>query len=458
VSLAAVALADPPTAALVPASGDRLVVHEWGTFTSLQDEAGRPIRGINTDDEPLPDFVHRLSHELIIDPSELAPVYYKGVPRVHRDVTMRLETPVIYFYPPAARHEPLRLDVRVEFRGGWLTEYFPDATVNAPGLAEGEFRFERIAGDTVGSLEWTNLEVGGRPRLLETDSRVWLAPRRVSGAAVETAAGEAEKYLFYRGVGHLAAPLTVTRDAQGDTLGIIEGFDPRHIPSSVGARAATRLWLVEVREDGAVAFRSLGQMPLAFRPGRVLATTPAGFSASEFSRGNLDELRTEMHAALVQDGLFADEAEALLATWQLGYFESPGMRLFFLLPRCWTDAVLPLDISMPADVVRTMVGRIELVTPRHRELLERLSTGPVTQPEWFYTALQRSEDQGTAMRALWEGKACLADVKVHVPEDYRAYLGLGRFRNALILDELSQRRSTTLDEFARCYHLSYFAE
>ena len=38
----------PPAAA---PSG--IVVHEWGTFTSLQDELGRAIGGINTDDEPV---------------------------------------------------------------------------------------------------------------------------------------------------------------------------------------------------------------------------------------------------------------------------------------------------------------------------------------------------------------------------------------------------------------------
>jgi hypothetical protein len=30
-----------------------LVVHEWVTFTSLQDEQGNAIGGINTDDEPV---------------------------------------------------------------------------------------------------------------------------------------------------------------------------------------------------------------------------------------------------------------------------------------------------------------------------------------------------------------------------------------------------------------------
>jgi hypothetical protein len=40
-----------------PPESAELVVHEWGTFTSLQDERGDALAGINIDDEPLPDFV-----------------------------------------------------------------------------------------------------------------------------------------------------------------------------------------------------------------------------------------------------------------------------------------------------------------------------------------------------------------------------------------------------------------
>src|SRR5579864_9395072 len=107
---------------------DRLVIHEWGTFTCLQDEAGHSFTGVNTDDEAVPAFVHRIS-DLIPRPSELAPVYYKGVPRSHRQVQMRLETPVIYFHPPANLRRPLYASLQVDFRGGWLTEYYPAAQV-----------------------------------------------------------------------------------------------------------------------------------------------------------------------------------------------------------------------------------------------------------------------------------------------------------------------------------------
>src|SRR5207302_8737270 len=68
-----------------------LVVHEWGTFTSLQDETGRAIGGINSDDEPVPRFVHDLNRLLILKPEEMPPVCFQGAPRCHPCVTLRLE-------------------------------------------------------------------------------------------------------------------------------------------------------------------------------------------------------------------------------------------------------------------------------------------------------------------------------------------------------------------------------
>ena len=436
--------------------GERLTVHEWGTFTSLQDERGRAIPGINTDDEPLPQFVHRLSDRLIVDPTELAPVFYKGAPRVHQHVTMRLETPVIYFYPPAGREEPIRANVRVRFRGGWLTEYYPQACVDAPGLGENRFRFGPITPRTVGALEWNGLTIGGDPKLPETDSHVWLAPREVEAAPVVTPEGEGEQYLFYRGVGQLDAPLTVTRDERRGELRIAEHFDPAHFGSAESSRPATTLWLVHVREDGAVAYRALGRKPLTLEEGHVVATTDAEFPREGFSRENLGRLRGEMREALIEDGLYADEADALLSTWELGYFKSAGLRLFFLLPQQWTDAVLPLEVSAPSEITRTMVGRVEIVTPEHRKLMSRLESGRVTPLTWFYEGVEKSADRNAAMQGLWEGKARLRDTAISVPEDYQTYLDLGRFRNALILDELSRRPSGGLAEFARQYHISYF--
>jgi hypothetical protein len=449
-SLSSFAEAPAPSTAR---SADRLVVHEWGTFTCLQDEAGRSITGINSDDEALPHFVHRLAQFLQVPPV-LPPIYYKGIPRIHPEVTMRLETPVIYFYPPAQARQPLQLDVRVRFHGGWLSEYYPAARVESPKMEDGRFRFSPLNAQSEGSLAWDDLHVGATGEPPQTDYHVWTAPRQVAAAGLTAASGESEKYLFYRGVAHREAPLQVVRSADGQTLVIRERFDPALFERSSPV-PAIKLWHVSIRPGGAAAWRPLGAPTLSLRSGAALAKTPATFAEGEYSMQRLTELREEMRHALLADGLFADEAEALLNTWELGYFRSPGDRLFFLLPRAWTDATLPLELSLPADVVRTMVGRIELVTPRHRELLTKLEDIAPSKLDWLYGAVQDRMD-AEMRRKLWEGRLAFDQLGVEPPQDYRLYLDLGRFRNALILDELNRDKESPLAAFAQAYGLSYY--
>ncbi|MBW3538861.1 MAG: hypothetical protein KY476_01185 [Planctomycetes bacterium] len=439
------------------AAGDRLTVHEWGTFTCLQNEAGRAVRGINTDDEPVPQFVHRLSRDLILQPGELAPahnIFYKSVPRLHRDIAMRLETPVIYFYPPTSQSAPQTVDVRVAFRGGWLTEYYPKARVEIPGFKEGRFRYGRIAPDTLGALAWNNLTIGVGGDGPATDSRAWLAPRQVAAAGVRTSEGESERFLFYRGVGNVAAPLRVVRDERRSRLVIQEQSNPQfpfRNPLQIPA-----LWLTHIATDGRVAWRRLEPVTLTGRDAQVLSEVPAEFREDSYSAENLPRLRADMRAALITDGLFADEADALLNTWEVGYFKSPGLRLFFLLPHEWTDAVLPLEISAPADVVRTMVGRVELVHPGQRELLREIGEAPASKPDWFFQFAQSRGDNPKLLRDLWEGRLRLKDAGIEPPADYQAYLALGRFRNALVLDELVRRPNARLKQFAEHYGLSHY--
>lgn len=455
-----------------------LVIHEWGTFTCLQDETGRAIPGVNTDDEPVPEFVHRIT-ELIPKPSELAPIYYKGVPRTHRQVQVRLETPVLYFYPQKALHEPMRVNVKVGFRGGWLTEYYPNAAVSAPGLKDGNFRYNSLTPDTIGTLEWRNLEIGGNFSGPETDAAVWLAPREVRAAPVRTAdKAEAEKYLFYRGVGNIRSPLYVTRNSSDDGLVIREQVDP-----SLGLRAPLAIramWLAHVRDDGSVAFRSLGGTKLTGEPGHVLATVkgeavrvaeigketaPGGKAKTvtipeglfdEYAPEQLTALRQAMRKELIADGLYEDEADAMLKTWELAYFKSPGLRLFYLLPQQWTDAVLPLQSSVLADVSRTMVGRVELVTPKQREQLKKISKGPVSNVSWLYKSLENNEERSQKLSQLWEGKIRFSDAGIPVPPDYQAFIDLGRFRSALILDEHTRHPTAGLRPFVEAYNLSYY--
>lgn len=149
-----------------------LIVHEWGTFTSLQDGKGHAIGGINTDDEPVPTFVHDLLPGLIA-------ALGKGVPSDDPSVTMRLETPVLYFYPPQ-RLIGKKVDVFVKFRGGWLSQFYPAADCIAPGVVIRKgvpAKFAPITATTVGSLHWSDLTLGVAPGGPKTTDPVWTAPR-----------------------------------------------------------------------------------------------------------------------------------------------------------------------------------------------------------------------------------------------------------------------------------------
>lgn len=84
---------------------------------------------------------------------------------------------------------------------------------------------------------------------------------------------------------------------------------------------------------------------------------------------DVEELQAELAAMLTAEGLFAKEAEAMVATWAESWFEE-GARVFYLMPRAQVDAVLPLRIDpVPQEVVRVMVGRLELATPERLEAL-----------------------------------------------------------------------------------------
>ena len=111
-------------AAMPQAPNPSFIVHEWGTFTSIAGGDGaalqwRPLSG-NTD---LPCFVER------------SPLQVKG----DMAGTVRMETPVLYFYAP---HETT-VAVDVRFRQGVITEWFPPAAHRQRGVATKRRRRQR---------------------------------------------------------------------------------------------------------------------------------------------------------------------------------------------------------------------------------------------------------------------------------------------------------------------------
>lgn len=386
--LAVLALTLPAGAA------DRLIIHEWGTFTSLQDEQGRSLGGINADDEALPAFVHDLMNDTMLTNKG-------GVPVCFPSVTMRLETPVLYFHPAAGMSLP-KVDVSAQFHGGLLTQFYPDATATPARVVNGPLN--PITARTVGTLAWQGLSVGGDEAGPATDAHVWTAPRSAAAANVRAQGGESEKFLFYRGVGHVDAPMVAVREGNQIQIHGQIGFVMKHLVPLVSHAT----WLCELRPDGRCAWRALGPLDLNIASDHVLAKV-SPFDEGDFSRDHMASLQTAMHSALVAEGLYDDEATAMLSTWEASYFKSAGTRLFFLVPRGWTDHYLPLHVSVDAEVQRVMMGRIDLVTPQARHLLRQIATGTGNAND--------------------------------------CYSQLGRFRDALLLDELSRRPTDALAKF-----------
>ena len=454
-------------------AGAPLVAHEWGTFTALQADDGRALGAINADDEPVPDFVCRFGGVRISAAnSQLTPYLEggKGLMPCHPGVTMRLETPVIYFYPPEnGRSAPVK--VRVKFQGGWLTEFYPRAVPDAPDLSGAQVAYPPLAPTTSGSLAWNQVKIGAIGKPTVTTDPVWTTPREVARAALVQVpdspddgfdANHPEKFLFYRGVGHLDSPLRVVRDPNTDVLSLHADLSALRLPEGGAQSLDLRVpaaWLIEIRpEDGFCAFRPVfGGMDLHAPAGRPMASVPASFSPAEFGPDRLQELRGAMRDALVANGLFPDEAAAMLKTWELSYFESPGRRLFYVTPRAWTDGVLPLEID-GATITRVMVGRIELVTPAQHALLARVAAGPCPDMPAFTKACwegvnasatawsKRTHNGQDAAGQPWK-RPTFAEMKIAVPLLYQDYLNLGRFRDALVLDEEQRQPTPALRAF-----------
>jgi hypothetical protein len=424
---------------------DLLMVHEWGTFTSLQDENGIELSGINTDDEPVPQFVHNLNQFVLSKPMLSKLHWIKGAPRMHPYVTMRLETPVIYFYPPKSWASEKKIDVSVRFRGGWLTEFYPQAQANVPGMAQNIFDFGALKHETISSLAWNALRVGAKGAGPTTDEHVWLAPRKVEAADVTTASGESERYLFYRGVARNRAPLRAVLNREAGELALFANFD-EVLTSDESARVPA-VWLVQVRSDGQCAFRPLGDLAISSEPAVKLMTTNFRFEPGDFSTDN----RQRLQAAMTAEGLFADEATALLSTWQRSYFVSPGLRLFYVVPRPWTDHYLPLSLSCDAKTERVMVGRLEFFSDEQRKVLDRLARAENSDGKW----IERIPHSPARQRFL-AGRSDFGNLGVPIPADYQMYLDLGRFRNALVVHEERLRRTPNITQFIDTYQLHPF--
>jgi len=310
----------------------RLTAHEWGTFTSISSPSGAPMTWLPlTGSTDLPSFVEHL-----------ADTDFKGGLRG----TIRMETPVLYFYSP---RETI-VSVHATFAKGLITEWYPHADVPAID-ARRDFALEQK--HTEGAITWSHVAVEPNaspnfPLGALPDNRYYAA--RATSAnpiSIDTPSGpQRERFLFYRGVSAILPPLAATLAADNSIR--LQNHFGDAIPAAI----------VFERRGSKLGYRTLG--PLA----SAATIAPPSLDAS------LDSLDSTLEQLLISEGLFPDEAHAMLETWKTSWFDD-GSRILYIVPRRFVDSVLPLAISpAPAQLTRVFVGRIELITPATQEAVE----------------------------------------------------------------------------------------
>jgi hypothetical protein len=359
---------------LAAKSDGNYVVHEWGTFTSVQGTDGQLVEWRPLESSSLPQFVYNWYHPGPgrRDASGLT------ASKAAISTLQRMETPVIYFYSDQEQ----TVDVSVRFPKGVITEWYPQAdrigpstVVPSPFVARLDGWTQKAGakpGTTLATLfknhadkeskaAWSHVRIlanastdSSSPQLpMDASGSHYFSARATDANYLQVAphgstnlASEHEKFIFYRGVGSFETPLRVTQVSNNTVELSNTGHDP-----------LVHLFLLNVaNKAGTLAY--LDQLA----PGKShqLQFTPGGSSLELASLSR--KLGEQMANALVAEGLYQREADAMVNTWKHSWFAEQGLRVLYVLPRAWTEETLPLKLDpQPRDVVRVMVGRAEVL-------------------------------------------------------------------------------------------------
>lgn len=299
------------------AGAHTLVVHEWGTFTSIAGKNGialewRPLNG----SIDLPKFVHTAQNQ--------APGLRHVQSKADLQALVRMETPVLYFYSD----KEMNVSAEVQFPKGRITEWYPQARSAGAGINWGTVKITPGAAFNLPADYSENHYYAAR----ETDA----AAVQVCGTSGKPS--EQEKFLFYRGVGNFDLPLSVRLD---NSQLILRNSSKEAIPALI----------IFENQNGRVGYRMVDSLAAELVTERPVLDK------------NLEGVIQELRRTLISSGLYEKEADAMIKTWRNNWFEE-GLRVFYILPRNTTDAVLPLTIDpRPSEVVRVLVGRTEIITP-----------------------------------------------------------------------------------------------
>jgi hypothetical protein len=280
-------------------------VHEWGTFTSLQDSRGKLLNGIYHEDEALPDFVYGRDQFSKIHYNSKSLIACWGMPGPCKRVeptpsgtllaaNEKLETPVIYFYS----EEPLTALIEVSFPGGIISQWFPNAARYSPPV-------DQIQTLSEGKMSWkVDILTDSSPSLAKiSEGSIWAPSREVNSNPIRVGS-EIEKFIFYRGLGKFDVPV---RTLSSKAEMILSNLSPEVIDSA--------FVLEYTGESG--SWVPLGRVPS--QRARVIKFSDIKARRQPIST-YLAQISKSLEEALVHSGLYRDEASAMVRTWANSYF------------------------------------------------------------------------------------------------------------------------------------------
>jgi len=332
------------------AADKNYTLHEWGTFTTVIGSDGTHLDGVHREDAPLPEFVYALDAPPKLSPEVQRRTKGLDYSRSFAHVNVRLETPVLYFYTD----EAFDAQVEVGFKNGTIGQWYPDRSA---GEKRHPARLLDFAKPRSGSIRW---DVHVEPAGEDASARVfhpgelpcWLYPRYPDSALVTNAKKETEKYLFYRGLGRMELPVV---------------FSASEHELHARNRGADEIaqWLVfDHNETGGVRWWTPDSLS------GNNATVSVSLDDQLYRADWKDALYQKGIEMLVGAGLYRKEADAMMQTWWSSYFETPGLRVFWIVPRAKVDEILPLNVSpAPGEIERVIVGRSEVLRPSFEKRL-----------------------------------------------------------------------------------------
>jgi len=338
------------------AEAPKLEVHEWGTFTIVTGSDSLPLRWYQPIQSiaELPAFVGRNW-------------MFGGKGGLGQPASfVRMETPVIYFYPEHA----MPVSVRVAFQQGHITEWFPFPSSNDMKDPV-EWNGDLVAPDNTAAAAEIPAVIGatgahyGHAR--EVPAAWYFHAKLPPNPNANPNAPKVptwEKFIFYRGAGD-AVPSFQANSLEPGKVKLMR------LDSGAGDVVAFAL-----RVEGTQARWARLPNLSPYQPGPDNSIPTAELKLDGEAKP-IAQVTTELGAAMAKElaaaGLSHDEAKAMVATWSDSWFQENGSRIFALMPRGWVDAVLPLTITpAPQKLTRVFVGRFEMFSPDQENTLATL--------------------------------------------------------------------------------------